>query len=203
MKLSSLQFMFHWPASDLRKLGEILQLDEDVVPVIADREYPQVGVKGFGDGLFPKPAVIGAQTTYRAFNRLFDGALVLSQVKGWEGAVAVCNGTLSGWFVSPEYRTFRCVSEEAIPDYLSVLVRTEWFWSQLKHATQGVGARRERTRPGKFRELVMPMPDVQQQSKGVVIFRQVDALRRLQGETAIEIDALLPSIIDKAFKGEL
>ena len=79
----------------------------------------------------------------------------------------------------------------------------EWFWSQLKHATQGVGARRERTRPGKFRELVMPMPDVQQQSKGVVIFRQVDALRRLQGETAIEIDALLPSIIDKAFKGEL
>jgi type I restriction enzyme, S subunit len=32
---------------------------------------------------------------------------------------------------------------------------------------------------------------------------QVDALRLLQAETAVEIDALLPSILDKAFKGAL
>jgi len=32
---------------------------------------------------------------------------------------------------------------------------------------------------------------------------KVDALRRLQAETATELDALLPSVLDKAFKGEL
>ena len=32
---------------------------------------------------------------------------------------------------------------------------------------------------------------------------QVDALNKLQSETAAELDALLPSILDKAFKGEL
>jgi type I restriction enzyme S subunit len=32
---------------------------------------------------------------------------------------------------------------------------------------------------------------------------EVDALKRLQAETAAELDALLPSILDKAFKGEL
>ena len=32
---------------------------------------------------------------------------------------------------------------------------------------------------------------------------EVDALNRLQAETAAELDALLPSILDKAFKGEL
>ena len=32
---------------------------------------------------------------------------------------------------------------------------------------------------------------------------QVAALARLQSETAAELDALLPSILDKAFKGEL
>jgi type I restriction enzyme, S subunit len=32
---------------------------------------------------------------------------------------------------------------------------------------------------------------------------EVDALKRLQGESATELDALLPSILDKAFKGEL
>ena len=32
---------------------------------------------------------------------------------------------------------------------------------------------------------------------------EMDALKRLQVETAAELDALLPSILDKAFKGEL
>jgi hypothetical protein len=32
---------------------------------------------------------------------------------------------------------------------------------------------------------------------------QVDALKRLQAETAAELDALLPTILDEAFKGEL
>jgi hypothetical protein len=30
-----------------------------------------------------------------------------------------------------------------------------------------------------------------------------NAMKRLQAETAAELDALLPSILDKAFKGEL
>jgi type I restriction enzyme S subunit len=79
-----------------RKLGDILELREDKVPVSPNQDYPQVGVKGFGGGLFPKPAVNGNETTYRTFNRLFDGALVLSQVKGWEGAVAVVTVAFPG-----------------------------------------------------------------------------------------------------------
>ena len=32
---------------------------------------------------------------------------------------------------------------------------------------------------------------------------EVDALKRLQAETVAELDALLPAILDRAFKGEL
>ena len=32
---------------------------------------------------------------------------------------------------------------------------------------------------------------------------EVDALKRLQAETATELDALLPAVLDRAFKGEL
>ena len=32
---------------------------------------------------------------------------------------------------------------------------------------------------------------------------QVDALKKLQAQTAAELDALLPAILDRAFKGEL
>ena len=36
-----------------------------------------------------------------------------------------------------------------------------------------------------------------------VLPAEVDALKRLQAETVAELDALLPAILDKAFKGEL
>jgi type I restriction enzyme, S subunit len=186
-----------------RRLADLLILDEDAVPVIPTGQYPQVGVRGFGGGLFSKAAVQGINTTYKTFNRLYRGALVLSQVKGWEGAVAVCDECLDGWFVSPEYRTFRCVPSEARPGYLAALIRTEWFWGKLQHATRGVGARRERTRPEQFLALRIPMPDVHQQETAEAVFKGLDALRGLQAETATELDAMLPAILDRAFKGEL
>ena len=33
--------------------------------------------------------------------------------------------------------------------------------------------------------------------------READALKRLQAETAAELDALLPAILNRAYKGEL
>jgi type I restriction enzyme S subunit len=186
-----------------RKLGDVVQLYEDAVPVVPTEPYPQVGVRSFGGGLFAKQAVFGSETTYKAFNRLYEGALVLSQVKGWEGAVAVCGADLSGWFVSPEYRTFQCVPTEARPDYFNALVRTEWFWGRLQQATRGVGARRERTRPEQFLTIEMAMPDVYQQERAEAVFSRLNTLKHLQTETAAELDALLPAILDRAFKGEL
>jgi type I restriction enzyme S subunit len=178
-------------------------LDEDAVAIRSDGSYPQVGMKSFGGGLFSKASISGTETTYRSFNRLFDGALVLSQVKGWEGAVAVCPKPLAGWFVSPEYRTFRCIPEEASPGYLEPLVRTEWFWKRLAHATRGVGARRERTRPEQFLKVEIPMPDLSKQRIGERLWAELGKLKRLQAETAVELDALLPSVLSKAFAGEL
>jgi type I restriction enzyme S subunit len=186
-----------------RKVAEILTLDECEVVITPIEGYPQVGIKSFGGGLFSKPSIPGGDTTYRTFNRLYEGAVILSQVKGWEGAVAVCGSDLSGRFVSPEYRTFRCIPSEARPDYLAAVVRTEWFWGRLKNATRGVGARRERTRPEQFLALEIPMPDVGQQQAAELIFSQIRLLKSLQTETSAELEALMPSILDKAFRGEL
>jgi len=141
-------------------IGEILTLEEYREEIQFGQEYPQVGVKGFGQGLFAKETLDATQTTDKAFNRRYDGALVLSQVKGWEGAIAVCRSDLAGRYVSPEYRTFRCIEGMAIPEYLAALVATPWFWTQLKNVTRGVGARRERTRPEQFLQMELPMPEV-------------------------------------------
>jgi type I restriction enzyme, S subunit len=187
----------------MKKLDDILRLDEDLVAVTPTGSYPQVGIKSFGAGLFAKSAVTGSDTTYKTFNRLYEGALILSQVKGWEGAVAICPATLAGWFVSPEYRTFRCVADQARPGYLAPLVRTRWFWEKLGRATRGVGARRERTRPEQFLNIEIPIPTIEKQAIGERLFARVNGLKKLQAETDAKLDALFPSIIDQALKGDL
>lgn len=184
------------------RLGDVIELHEDAVPIRPDNHYPQVGVRGFGGGLFAKPALAGTDTTYRAFNRLYADAIVMSQVKGWEGALAVCPPSLAGMFVSPEYRTFRCLPELASPAYMDALIRTPWFWSLLQAATRGVGARRERTRPEQFLNVELQLPKLQEQQLVVGILSRQIALKGRHAEIRAANDALVPATLERIFETE-
>ena len=58
-----------------------------------------------------------------------------------------------------------------------------------------------------IKDLKIALPPLAEQRQIVAeldaLQAEVDALKRLQAETAAELDALLPAILDKAFKGEL
>ena len=119
----------HLERSDLseRPFGEFIEPWEDRVSVEPTRHYPQIGLRAFAGGLFFKDSIEGSETTYKTFTRLHDGLLVVSQPKGWEGAVAVCDGSHEGWYASPEYRTFRCKPGHLEARYLVELLPTRWF----------------------------------------------------------------------------
>lgn len=189
-------------AERMVRLGDIIELFEESELIKPDGQYPQVGVRGFGGGLFAKPALAGTETTYRAFNRLYADAIVLSQVKGWEGALAVCPPELAGMFVSPEYRTFRCKPDLASPAYLGELIRTPWFWSLLQAATRGVGARRERTRPEQFLNIDLPMPELHEQLQIVEILSRQNELKQRHTKIREANQALIPATLERIFSSE-
>lgn len=197
---SLLLSLHHRLAGDRRvQLGDVLELMELPEPVTPAGNYPQVGVRSFGGGLFSKAAVAGTDTSYKTFNRLYEGAIVLSQVKGWEGAIARCPKELDGWFVSPEYRTFRCKPGLASDEYFGELVRREWFWSQLQDATRGVGARRERTRPEQFLRIELPMPHFDDQLRIAQIFKKQAPFKAKHTAIREANAALLPATLERVF----
>ena len=175
-------------------LGELLALDERREEVVPGRKYRQVGVRAYGQGLFVKSALDGAQTTYRSFNRLYVGAVVLSQVKGWEGALDVCPMEMDGLYVSPEYRTFR-PSESVDRDYLKWLLTSSIFWRRLGRLTRGVGGRRERIRPEMFLQLDIPLPPLPEQWRIVARIEElapkIEEARGLRQETTESVEILL------------
>jgi len=73
------------------------------------------------------------------------------------------------------------------------------------------GGKVETARPnislGDLRNLILPVPPVLEQRRIVTHLRnwqaKVTILRQIQAETSAELDAMLPSILDKALKGEL
>lgn len=181
------------------RLRDVLELREQSEPVTGSCSYPQVGIRGFGGGMFPKSAVHGHETSYRAFNRLFAGAIVLSQVKGWEGAIARCPDELDGWYASPEYRTFRCMPRLASDEYVGALVSTEWFWTLLQAATRGVGARRERTRPEQFLNIELPLPLIDDQLRIVDVLRRQAMLKARHAAIREANAAMLPATLERVF----
>jgi type I restriction enzyme, S subunit len=197
VELQSLFLSLHNASGTKCKLGDLIELHEDAVRIQPTEAYPQVGVRGFGGGLFSKSAVIGTETTYKFFNRLYEGAVVLSQVKGWEGAIAVCPKSLSGMYVSPEYRTFRCNTSLVSPTYMQEVVRSQWFWQYLQKATRGVGARRERVRPEKFLAIELHMPSFERQKTIVAILNALERARKIRTEIQPSIDAVTPAVLQK------
>jgi type I restriction enzyme S subunit len=60
---------------------------------------------------------------------------------------------------------------------------------------------------GSLRQFPFFLPSLSEQVKIVtgldVLQSRLDSVKALQTETAVELDAMLPAILDKAFKGEL
>jgi type I restriction enzyme, S subunit len=99
----------------------------------------------------------------------------------------------------------RTQRESLLPDYLCVVLKSPAFAQQVSGALSG--SAQSQLPINKLNRIFFPTPPLPEQRRIVTeldaLQAEVDALKRLQAETTAELDALLPSILDKAFKGEL
>ena len=100
-----------------------------------------------------------------------------------------------------------------LPEYLFAYLKGSQGQIQLRSREKGdwtrekIGFRFTELNVADLYRVPVPVPPLSEQRHIVAYLdglqAKVDALKKLQAETAAELDALLPSILDKAFKGEL
>lgn len=81
------------------------------------------------------------------------------------------------------------------------------FANYQKNRSSETGTAQPALSADRVKQIVIPLPERHHQDKIVAeldaLQNKVDAVKALQIETAAELDAMLPAILDKAFKGEL
>jgi len=155
------------------KLGEVISLNVDAVDVNPAETYQFAGVYSFGRGLFHRGPLVGSETTYKKFHRLHENQFVMSQVKGWEGALARVTCEFEGYYLSPVYPTFSADSAQLDIGYLEHYFKQKKTWDQLERLSTGMGARRNSVYPDMLFSLEIPLPPLDEQRR---IVAHIEAL---------------------------
>ncbi|MGH9786167.1 MAG: restriction endonuclease subunit S [Terriglobia bacterium] len=97
------------------------------------------------------------------------------------------------------------VRDTVTADYLYRYFQSPSYWAQIADEKKGTG--QPNLNGSKLEKLTVPVPPFPEQERIVAeldaLQRELNVLQRIQAETAAELGALLPSILDRAFKGEL
>ncbi|QDU76931.1 EcoKI restriction-modification system protein HsdS [Bremerella volcania] len=173
--------------------------DVDVVPT---KTYHFAGVYCFGRGVFRGQVKAGNDFAYKRLTQIREGEFVYPKLMAWEGALAVVPNTCDGLFVSPEFPVFTINEDRVFPEVLDVYFRSPSVWPLLSGASTGTNVRRKRLNPKDFLNYELPLPSNEAQVKLRNVRRKMSELQSLHDQSA-QLDALLPSILDRAFRGEL
>jgi type I restriction enzyme S subunit len=184
----------------MRKLVKLR--DADVV-VEATSTYHFAGVYCFGRGVFPGQQKSGSEFSYRALTRLRKGDFVYPKLMAWEGALGTVPDACDGLYVSPEFPVFEVLKEQVLPEVLDTFFRMPSVWPELAAISTGTNVRRRRLHPNAFLRYEFPLPSLNVQRKLRSVKQHVEQSKRLQSKTAAELEALVPSILSRAFRGEL
>lgn len=122
------------------------------------------------------------------------------------GNVAIAQNIINGiGFGTTEFHVVR-VLEKVLPKWVYYLFRTKGFRDIAKGSMTGTAGQR-RVPKSFLEQYEIPLPLLPEQRRIVAYLdslqAKVDKLKKLQVETEKELEELVPSILDKAFKGEL
>ncbi len=137
-----------------------------------------------------------------------DGDIIFARITPCmqNGKSAIARNLVNGMgFGSTEFHVMR-PGPELLAEWLHALVRHKAFRSDAEEQFKGT-AGQQRVPQSFLEHKKISVPPIPKQRRIVAeldtLQAEVDALKHLQIETAAELDALLPSILNRAFKGEL
>ena len=171
--------------------------------VLGDQIYDFAGVYSFGRGVFSSITKTGLDFAYTALTQVRAGEFTYPKLMAWEGAFGIIPPECDGCFVSPEFPVFGVRQDLVFPELLDAYFRSPRVWPEIAAISSGTNARRRRLQPSSFLNYRFPLPSREAQKQIRDTLEARTRLRAAQDSRAADLAALMPSLLDRAFKGEL
>lgn len=184
-------------------LGDAAPLMRRPADVTPDGEYPQVSVRSFGRGTFHNPPLVGSEITWQKPYLVTAGDVLVSNIKAWEGAIAVASAEDDGRFGSHRYLTFVPVPGVVTARWLCSYLLSPEGLHFVGEASPGSADRNRTTSAKGMLGIPVPVPAYEKQLWFGQLFEKVKAAQEHQADARTLRAALVPILLQRAFKGEL
>ncbi len=186
--------------ADRHRLGDIAPLVRRPALVDPFAEYPGVSVRSFGKGTFHNPPLQGSEITWEKPQLVNAGDVLISNIKAWEGAIAVARPEDDGRYGSHRYLTYVPSPNVATARFICFFLLTSEGLYHVGEASPGSADRNRTTSAKGLLEIPVPLPDYKAQLWFGDLCDKIDAVRELQSEAITERNMLLPAILNQMFK---
>ncbi len=180
-------------------LGDVLRIASVPEVVHPDRRYPNLGIYGFGRGVFAKPDIKGQDTSARTLYRVSAGQFIYSRLFAFEGAYAVVPPNLDGAYVSNEFPTFVWNTSIADPRFVEWVFKRPSVWAAIAEMGVGMGDRRKRVHPDSLLTYSINLPPLNTQHDIVGRLDAVSTRLKARAEAAERQQAELAAMLGASF----
>jgi type I restriction enzyme S subunit len=186
-----------------KPMVEVAPLNRRKVEVELDTTYKEIGVRSFGKGTFEKPSFKGRDLTWQKPYWMKEGDLLFSNIKAWEGALSLIKKNEDGKIGSHRYITCEPNKELVRGKFLLYQLLLPAGLERIGLASVGTADRNRTLSTKRLEAIKVPVPKIEVQEKFERLLHQFDTLTTEKEAQEKELTVLIPSLLDKAFKGEL
>lgn len=183
----------------LKTIAEVAPSVRRPVEIDISTRYREVGARSFGKGLFVKPDFDGAEATWQKPVWIEDGDLVLSNIKAWEGAIAVAKPEHAGCIASHRYIT--CVPDRQVATvgFLTYFLLSPKGLEQVSFASPGTADRNRTLSLTNLGKIEIPVPPLKIQQTFDTLQAKIAELKAKHAAIREANQALLPATLERVF----
>lgn len=158
------------------RVGEVLRLQR--IPVDPDplTDYVSIGIRSFGKGIFHYEPLPGDKLGKLRFFGVEPDRLIVSNIKGWEGAVAVSTSDDDGCIASSRFLAYVPIDERISVRWARWFFLSEFGNELLQRASPGSADRNRTLAIDRFEALEIPLLPIDEQQRVALRLDHVEAV---------------------------
>lgn len=197
--LLALRFRDAIADAPMRPMAEVAPFVRRPVEIDIETRYREVGARSFGKGLFIKPDFDGAEATWQKPVWINKGDLVLSNIKAWEGAIAIAGDEHDGCIASHRYITCVPNPELATAGFLAYYLLSEDGLEKIGLASPGTADRNRTLSLGNLGKIEVLLPPLAVQQTFDRLQAEIATLKAKHTAIRQANAALIPATLERVF----